>query len=707
MVADRPEAGILGARASEAETVARYWSRRLVLPGVALAILMAAAAILYVRHALAEADRRGIREVSRTLSLLVADPILHGDQLEVLKRISMVGTHSRLNIRVFDASGLEVAVFPMRMEGAPQSRGGLESEISSTDGRRLGSIFTQRMAVNPQWDAALVLVVVLLTCFSLAAWWVMVGAKPIFHDLLELNSLRDLGRDIATGPDAGSPKRFRFLETTRVYQTLIDQSRNLLAQERERAIWDTANQVAHDIRSPLTALESLLPDLRSLPEDQRLLARSALNRIRDIANNLLDHSRRRGGAAAEDPGNDESLSIELLSGLIEPLVTEKRLQYRSRLGIDIDARLGSSAYGAFSLVQPREFKRLLSNLINNSVEAVGSRGSVILTLKSINRESVIIEIQDNGPGIPPETLTKLGTRGATHGKPDGTGLGLYHARTAVESWKGSLELRSEVGRGTTVVLRLDRAAPPAWFVSELPLPPGTAVLILDDDASIQQVWQGRLDTLGASAHGIEAVHLSTPTQFRLWVKSQVAGVRNVIYLLDYELSGYPETGLSLAEELGIGGQAILVTSRFEEPRILDGCRRLGTRLIPKSLAGLIPICVDRPASRPEPGAAVLIDDDPLVRMNWTVAAKRAGKALKAYPDAASFVKEAGDCARDTPIYVDSDLGEGIKGEEAAKELLALGFTELRLATGHDPASFPPLPHIKAIRGKEPPWAASA
>lgn len=110
-----------------------------------------------------------------------------------------------------------------------------------------------------------------------------------------------------------------------------------------------------------------------------------------------------------------------------------------------------------------------------------------------------------------------------------------------------------------------------------------------------------------------------------------------------------------------------------------------------------------PAHADCPIAAILIDDDPLVRMNWTLAAKRAGKALKAYADAPSFIRDAGGTAKDTPVYIDSDLGEGAKGEEAAKKLHALGFTELFLATGHDPASFPPLPHIKGIRGKEPPW----
>ena len=59
--------------------------------------------------------------------------------------------------------------------------------------------------------------------------------------------------------------------------------------------------------------------------------------------------------------------------------------------------------------------------------------------------------------------------------------------------------------------------------------------------------------------------------------------------------------------------------------------------------------------------------------------------------------------KDTPIYLDSRLAKGLRGEDIARDLHAKGFSNLFLATGHSPESLPPLPWIKKIVGKEPPW----
>ena len=59
--------------------------------------------------------------------------------------------------------------------------------------------------------------------------------------------------------------------------------------------------------------------------------------------------------------------------------------------------------------------------------------------------------------------------------------------------------------------------------------------------------------------------------------------------MDYEIYGSKESGLDLIEELGLGAQAVLVTSRFDEAGIRGRCDRLGVKLIPKSMSGFVPI----------------------------------------------------------------------------------------------------------------------
>ena len=479
------------------------------------------------------------------------------------------------------------------------------------------------------------------------------------------------------------------------------------AQERERramaaqALQETAAQVAHDIRSPLAALEVAAGDVSQLPEDKRLLIRGAVGRIRDIANSLLEKN---GATAAE---KNEEASHQLLSSLIDSLATEKRLQFRSRSRIEIEAWLDASSYGIFAKVQPVEFKRVMSNLIDNAVEAFGLGAGTVRLRLSARDGRALVSVQDDGNGIAPEVLAKLGRRGETHGKAGGSGLGLHHARASAESWGGSLGIASEAGKGTTMTVDLPQARQPDWFVSELALIPSRAILVLDDDESIHHVWQARLDASRAREHDVEIVHVFTPGEIRNWVKDNAAKAREALYLLDYELFAHRETGLSLAEELGIGERSVLVTSHYEESGILEGCRKLKMRMIPKGLAGLVPIRIDDPAPAADSARtlwdAVLIDDDPLARMTWKMAAERAGKKMRAFATAADFLKESDAIDRGTPVYVDAELGNGVKGDAESLRIHELGFGEIFLATGHEPGRFAALPHLRGVRGKNPPW----
>lgn len=479
----------------------------------------------------------------------------------------------------------------------------------------------------------------------------------------------------------------------------------LAEAEKQKALVELAKQVAHDIRSPLAALDSVVGRSAKVPEEDRVLIRSAVNRIKDIANDLLEKNRRgKAGTGSADGGRvpDESPSVQLLSSLVEPLITEKRMQFRSKIGVGIHSQIDAQSYGLFALVPPADFKRVVSNLVNNAVEALGQKGTVLVRLSADDRR-VRLEIRDTGKGIPAEVLATLGRRDESFGKAGGSGLGLSHARAAAEAWGGALELQSEVGKGTTATLVLPMVDPPPWFVSVLEVAAGGTIVIVDDDTSVHQVWQRRFEALGEAGKGLAIRHFSTPAELREWAAGSADQARTAIYLLDYELLGHAETGLSLVSELGLGSQAILVTSRFEERPILDECLQLGARMIPKGLAGFVPIRVVE-AGKPD---AVLVDDDPMVRKLWLSSAKRAEKALKAYTDPATLLAELESGAiilsRDSAIYIDSKLADGIKGEDVAKTLHLRGFVNVRLATGHAPEHFPPMAHVREVVGKEPPW----
>ena len=377
----------------------------------------------------------------------------------------------------------------------------------------------------------------------------------------------------------------------------------------EASIGEVAAQVAHDIRSPLAALDMVAAHLDQIPEEKRVIIRTALSRIRDIANGLLEKHRSQysprpvpstNRLATGAPGSIDLGTKELLSSLIDSLITEKRMQFRSRWGVHIEAPFTMEGYGLFAEVNSSDFKRVLSNLINNAVEAVGDKGRVKVELDG-NATRIFVRIIDDGPGIPAEVLPKLMQRGETHGKYDGSGLGLYSAKKKVGEWGGEIAIHSKPGEGTTVEMTLPRAEAPKWFVSELVFPRDTKVVILDDDTTIHQIWDGRFESLQLRHTGIEFAHLSTADEFTRYVLGHYQEMDRSLFLVDFELIGSTRTGLDLIEELKIDKRSILVTSRFEEREIKTRCATRGIRMIPKSLAGFVPIRVEALSdSKPAP-----------------------------------------------------------------------------------------------------------
>lgn len=494
----------------------------------------------------------------------------------------------------------------------------------------------------------------------------------------------------------------------RTQRRMIRDYRKEIELQEQRFRAQMAQQVAHDIRSPLAALTMVTSDLQELPEENRLLIRSAVQRIHDIANDLAGKKSKSTGKSEES----DELSLQLLSGIVDTLISEKRLQHRSKIGVEIDGQLEKSSYGLFAKIQPVEFKRVLSNLINNAVEGIGSSGRIDIKLFS-EKNQIRLRVSDNGKGIPPEILPRLMQRGETHGKSGGSGLGLYHAKSSVEKWDGSVTIESTLGVGTTVTISLPLQDPPQWFVPQLELASQSTVVIVDDDNSIHQIWKGRFESSDPT-HQIKLMHFSTPDEMSNWYRDQNGDVENIIFLCDYEFLGNEKTGLDIVRELKNQKNTILVTSRFEEEAVRKGCEKLGVRLIPKNLAGFVPLYLSagHSASRARSQKdneskseidAVLIDDDDLVHMNWKMAAKRQDKIIRIYANPDTFWKEAMTLPKDIPIYVDSNLADGIKGEDVTWMMRKKGFSNLHLATGYDASQFDDMPWIKSIVGKAPPW----
>jgi hypothetical protein len=398
------------------------------------------------------------------------------------------------------------------------------------------------------------------------------------------------------------------------------------------------------------------------------------------------------------PGASGTPGPQLIPILIDEIVTEMRIRFRNKSALEITANLDETNYGLFAVVDVGKFKRALSNLVQNAVEAIEADGFVRVQSWNEGGEAWI-EIIDSGRGMTPEVLSRLGPMGETFEKPGGSGIGFPTSKETVELAGGTLEVSSIVAptenHGTVITIKLPIADPPRWFVPKIELTEGALVVVLDDDQSIHQIWRERFGAWIARGQ-VNLLHLTSASDARAWFRENPTATARARFLFDCELIKEKDTGLSLAREFGIEPVTTIVTSHYDEADLRSGCEESGIRLIPKVAALFVPIEVF--AGKWD---AVLVDDDPLTHQIWRDAAEAYGKRVLAVESEAELRTHA--VPKTTPIYVDRNLARGVSGDELVRCLTIQGFTELYLATGERPGDDDPiLGMVRGVIGKEIP-----
>ncbi len=422
-----------------------------------------------------------------------------------------------------------------------------------------------------------IFLVLLLSCVMLSV--LIFLFRPLFR------SIRIAEKILREDASVSDLKKIPFLPIQRLASGAVQQ----MKRERELAQVRVAQQVGHDIRSPLSALEMVSYELPGIPEDRRMIVRNAIRRIRDIAN-LLSHRSPDWSSPPEEHGA-KPLETVLVFPLLDELVSEKRFEFREKPGIDVEFDQDDACYGLSIRVDPLEFKRAVSNLINNSVEALDSKGGVVrIRAGKTDADEVFIEVADTGHGMSPDLLSRIGVRGMTFGKPGGSGLGLAHAKEFAARSGGRIAIESEPGAGTAVRILLPRAEAPEWFARDLRLDAGATVIVVDDEQTVHQVWKNRIETGGGNERGILVRSFFSPEAVRVFCREEFLDLEDPVFLVDYEISGPGgTTGLDLISGLGIESRSCLVTSHYAEPEIIAECVRRGVRMIPKSMSGFVPI----------------------------------------------------------------------------------------------------------------------
>jgi PAS domain S-box-containing protein len=247
----------------------------------------------------------------------------------------------------------------------------------------------------------------------------------------------------------------RVLGTVGVLRDLTEQhdmQRRLIHQETLASLGQMAAGVAHEIRNPLGGIKIAMAVLAkhngdALSREMTESMRSGITEIESIVSHLLDYTRET--RLERQPFDVERITRETVQAL------------------GADARVRSVALscsqtfpnGVIGLVDGPRLRQVVTNVVRNAIEAAERRPGGRVEVTCSGRDgAVVFEVTDDGVGMTLEERERMFLPFFTT-KPTGTGLGLAIVKKIVDLHGGEIQVASEPGRGTRVVITLPMGVP--------------------------------------------------------------------------------------------------------------------------------------------------------------------------------------------------------------------------------------------------------
>jgi PAS domain S-box-containing protein len=296
----------------------------------------------------------------------------------------------------------------------------------------------------------------------------LIGYAKVTRDLTERRRSEERAiadaRRIAAEEAARFAAEQRFRDLSALHEQLRAQTEEL---DRQRAAAELANRskseflaaMSHELRTPLNAIggyaEIIAMGLRGpVTEEQR----QDLERIRrsqqhllGIINDILNFSRIEAGQVAYDIGPVQIRDVfDTVTQIIQPQAGTKGLHFEP----------GPCPSDAVARADRGKVEQILLNLLSNAVKFTKQGGRVVLTC-SVAADSIVIEVQDTGRGIPADKLEAIFEPFVQVGRSltqtgEGTGLGLAISRDLARAMGGDITVVSEPGVGSTFTVTLPR-----------------------------------------------------------------------------------------------------------------------------------------------------------------------------------------------------------------------------------------------------------
>ena len=218
----------------------------------------------------------------------------------------------------------------------------------------------------------------------------------------------------------------------------------MMRNERLSLLGTTISSIMHDMNNPITCIRGACEVIQGtiqneLTDRMAKLIREAVEKMEVMARELVDYSR-----------GKTQLNLQLID--VCDLLRDLEPDF-ARFGQGIDVQV-EMIYDGQLHVDRHRLLRVFGNLIRNARDAMKGNGNHVLrfVVRRVDGNARF-EISDTGCGIPPELLPHIFEPFMTHGKSNGTGLGLAVSKAVVEAHQGTISVRSD-DRGTTFLIDL-------------------------------------------------------------------------------------------------------------------------------------------------------------------------------------------------------------------------------------------------------------
>ena len=260
---------------------------------------------------------------------------------------------------------------------------------------------------------------------------------------------------------------------TRLEQMVEERTRQLIHADRLATLGTFAAAIAHEIDNPLTYIRWNTEEVRKFfnlltpvwdevrpvvekradPKEMKWAVQIA-GEIGEMLHNILDGSHsisqllknlksysRRG-----DSGKERCRLKDLIYETLYLL--KHRLQYGTTVDVSIPPDLEIEC-------NPQRMAQVFVNLLDNSIDAIGNQRGKVSIMATCSDHRVLIQVKDNGPGIPKEVASEVfDPFFTTKGKDKGTGLGLFIVRSIIEEHKGEIVLTARKGEGAEFTISM-------------------------------------------------------------------------------------------------------------------------------------------------------------------------------------------------------------------------------------------------------------